>query len=84
MTDLMTHTLHEKIIKNAFSEGISYAIHNLLDDKDTNNKLKNFLYYMLISTDEEGGIKSLIDILVEKVIRKKNKESNQADFNKLF
>lgn len=31
---------------------------------------------MLISTDEEGGIKSLIDILVEKVIRKKNKESN--------
>ena len=45
MTDLMTHTLHEKKIKNAFSEGISYSIHNLLDDKDTNNKLKNFLYY---------------------------------------
>jgi len=84
MTDLMTHALHEKKIKNAFSEGISYSIHNLLDDKDTNNKLKNFLYSMLISTDEEGGIKSLIDILVEKVIRKKNKESNQADFNKLF
>ena len=44
-----------------------------MDDKDSNNRLKNFLYYMLISTDEEGGIKSLIDILVEKVIRKKTK-----------
>jgi len=35
-------------------------------------KIKIFIYNMLVSSNSDGRIKSLIDILVEKIIRKKS------------
>ena len=40
-------------------------------DKDTVEKLKLFTYYLLESGEEDGNIKGLIDLVVDKVVKRK-------------
>ncbi len=84
LAQLLAQSFTDEQVKTALAQAIIYSLHALLIDKQSVEKIRTFTYFLLRNEDQSGKVKNLIDLIVERSVKKKIRHAKESDFESIF
>ncbi|KAL4438819.1 hypothetical protein ABPG74_013492 [Tetrahymena malaccensis] len=86
IVELFKNAIADERCKSQLTATLGSTVNDILMDKDTLEKLKLFTYFLLESESksQNGSIKQMIDMVVDNVMKKKQENSKENEFNRIF
>lgn len=84
LVDLMVKAFGTEKINDALQNALASAFYDILMDKETNHRMKIFIYNFLESGKDQNNKDSILDLIIQKLMSKTDTDEHKGDLDKFF
>ena len=85
MVDLLKSGFEDEKLRAALTNAFSNSFYEILNQKETIEKLKMFSFFLMEDDPEESeNVRNMIDTIVEKVVNKKREDTSKSELDRIL
>lgn len=85
LVDLLKSGFEDEKLRNALTNAFSHSFYEVLNQKETIEKLKMFSYFLMENDPEESeNVRNMIDTIIEKIVNKKREDTTKSELDKIL